>query len=77
AAVYDLMQALERSLDASKGRGGGGSPKGKTAGGGAKPGEDLSELSKDDLYERAQELGVSGRSKMSRKELEQAVRKAS
>jgi DNA end-binding protein Ku len=74
AAVYDLMQALERSLDASK-RGGGTR---KAGGGDEDPGRgDLSELSKDDLYERAQQLGVSGRSRMTRKELEQAVRKAS
>lgn len=65
AAVYDLMQALERSLDASKG------------GSARQGGEDLSELSRDDLYERAQQLGVSGRSRMNRKQLEQAVRKAS
>ncbi len=91
AAVVDLMQALERSLNAprrgqtagdsdrngeekrsrSKGRGGR-APRGGGAGG-----DELGELSKDDLYEKAQQLGVEGRSKMSRKQLEQAVRKAS
>ncbi|MGA2037076.1 MAG: Ku protein, partial [Acidimicrobiales bacterium] len=40
-------------------------------------GVDLSELSKSDLYERATELDVPGRSKMSRQELEGAVRAAS
>lgn len=62
AAVLDLMQALERSLDRS--------PKGKKA-------DDLADMSKDDLYEKAQELGVSGRSKMTREQLAKAIRKAS
>ena len=35
--------------------------------------EDLTALSKTELYDRATELGVAGRSKMSRKELEDAV----
>jgi DNA end-binding protein Ku len=93
APVLDLMQALERSLEGAKGGGRAGrkAPEktsekapAKSAGRkatGGRPGgtgpEDLSDLSKDDLYEKAQELGVSGRSKMSRKQLEQAVRKAS
>lgn len=66
AAVVDLMQALERSLGAAKGDG-------------TRTREEapLGEMSKDDLYGRAQELGVPGRSKMTREELEQAVRKAS
>lgn len=34
---------------------------------------DLSDLSKSELYDRATELGVAGRSKMSRRELEDAV----
>lgn len=51
---------------------------GKSAGtstGGRKKarGEDLSGLSKSDLYERAAEAGVSGRSRMNRAELEKAV----
>ena len=32
--------------------------------------------SKAELYERAQELGIKGRSKMSKAELEQAIRDA-
>ena len=75
AEVLDLMQALERSLDRSKGA------KGRARGRRSSPadgdGADLTDLSKEDLYERAQELGVQGRSKMTRKQLEQAVRKAS
>lgn len=39
-------------------------------------GPDLSELSKSDLYERATELDLPGRSKMSRDELEHAIRSA-
>ena len=66
AAVVDLMEALERSLDTTR--------RGPRAG--AKE-QDLGVLSKDDLYEKAQQLGVEGRSKMTRKQLEQAVRKAS
>lgn len=40
-------------------------------------GADLSELSKSDLYDRATELEIPGRSKMSREELEDALRVAS
>ncbi len=36
-------------------------------------GSDLSEMSKDDLYEEAQRLDVPGRSKMSKDELAEAV----
>jgi DNA end-binding protein Ku len=44
----------------------------------AKGGEgDLGSLSKQELYDKAASLGVQGRSKMSRKQLEAAVRKAS
>jgi len=39
-------------------------------------GADLSELRKSDLYEKAAELDLPGRSKMSRDELEDAVRSA-
>ena len=38
--------------------------------------EDLSDLNKDELYERAQDLDVSGRSKMDKDELKEAVRDA-
>ncbi|MDT0382179.1 Ku protein [Streptomyces sp. DSM 42041] len=47
---------------------------GRSAGGRKKArGEDLSGLSKSDLYERAAEAGISGRSRMNRAELEKAV----
>ncbi|SFS81971.1 Ku protein [Saccharopolyspora flava] len=59
--VIDLTEALRRSVDeARKGRA-------------PKPSEDLSELTKAELDDRARELGVKGRSKMKRAELEQAV----
>lgn len=38
---------------------------------------ELSDLSKQDLYERASELNIAGRSKMSRTELEEAIAEAS
>jgi DNA end-binding protein Ku len=60
--VVDLMAALRASIDAAKGRGGGG--------------QDLGDLSKKELYELAQELDVPGRSKMDRAELADAVAKA-
>lgn len=72
AAVLDLMQALERSLGRSGETGEG---KGRTKR--QRREDDLADMSKDDLYGKAQELGVSGRSKMNREQLEDAVRKAS
>jgi DNA end-binding protein Ku len=60
AAVPDLMAALEESLQRAKGGGG------KRA--------DLDGLSREELYERAQDAGVSGRSQMSKKELIDALR---
>ncbi|MEV4645813.1 Ku protein [Saccharopolyspora sp. NPDC049357] len=62
--VIDLTEALRRSVDeARKGR--------KPA-----PSEDLSELTKTELDDRAKQLGIKGRSKMKRAELEQAVAEA-
>lgn len=62
--VIDLTEALRRSVDeARKGR--------KPA-----PSEDLSELTKAELDDRAKQLGIKGRSKMKRAELEQAVAEA-
>ncbi|SDM67755.1 non-homologous end joining protein Ku [Allokutzneria albata] len=60
--VVDLMEALRRSVEKAR--------KGKT-----KP--DLSELRKSELDAMARELDIKGRSKLSRAELEKAVRKAS
>jgi DNA end-binding protein Ku len=62
--VIDLMSALQESIDRARN--------------GRKRGSDeRSEMSKKELYERAGDLGVSGRSKMSKDELEEAVANAS
>ncbi len=67
--VPDLMAALEATL--AKARGGGG---GK--GGGAKRDPDK-RMSKEELMERARELDIDGRSKMTKDELEEAIAAAS
>lgn len=66
ADVVDLFEALSRSVKSRKG--GGKEPK-KT-----KKKAGLSELSKTDLDKLAREQGVKGRSKMSRAELEKALK---
>jgi DNA end-binding protein Ku len=87
--VIDLMEALQRSLDQAAGRGGEGRAEEKAEGGKKAKGgggkrasgeatvtpiaEDLSELTKAELYERATEQGLPGRSKMSREELLKAL----
>jgi DNA end-binding protein Ku len=77
APVLDLMEALQRSM-AADAAGGKGSAKQKAAT--AKKqvvAADAGSLSREELLERARELGISGRSKMRRDELEAAVRAAS
>ena len=61
--IPDLMAALERSLAQAKGEDHGTSD----------DGDDLAGLSRDELYERAQEAGVEGRSSMSKKQLVDAL----
>jgi DNA end-binding protein Ku len=74
--VIDLMEALQRSIEQAKSGGGAGG--GRRSGSGSGDGKsDLGSLSKQELYEKAADLGVEGRSKMNRKQLETAVRKAS
>ena len=81
--VVDLMQALQASLDRAKGHRPGNrgeeqplrAQKAAGRGTGAPP-EGLEQLSKQELYDLAQELEVSGRSKMSRAELLKAVEAA-
>jgi len=68
--VPDLMAALERSLKEAQGRGGG---NGKRASGDGDGGDDLAGLSRDELYERAQQADVSGRSSMSKQQLIKAL----
>jgi DNA end-binding protein Ku len=80
--VLDLMEALQASLDTAKGHKPGNrkadEPKLKTRkrGDSADQTDDMADLSKDDLYELAQKLDISGRSKMSRKQLAKAVTEA-
>lgn len=67
ASVTDLMAVLEASVqEAKQKRAGAPAP--------ASRGDDLDSLSKDELYERAQERGIDGRSKMSKDELVAALR---
>jgi DNA end-binding protein Ku len=68
--VADLMEALRASVEASKKRASGGPVGGKSEG-------DLEDLSKDELYERAGNADIPGRSKMSKDELIKALLKAS
>jgi DNA end-binding protein Ku len=66
--VPDLMEALRESLEAA--RGGGGSKGAKRS---SRKGDDLADLSRDELYERAQAQEVPGRSSMSKDELIEAL----
>ena len=68
-AVVDLMQALERSLRGGAARAGG------DEAAGSRGDDDLDGLTKEELYSRAQELGVPGRSRMSRDQLLEALRR--
>jgi DNA end-binding protein Ku len=89
--VVDLAAALERSVAAARERRGGESSSGKSTKAAAKSAapsasssgssakeaaEDTDDLSKDELYARAQELKIPGRSKMSRDELAEAIARA-
>jgi DNA end-binding protein Ku len=65
--VVDLTAALRASIERARG--------GKQSQS-AKPKPDVSELSKSELYDLAQQLGIAGRSKMTRQQLEKAVASA-
>ena len=78
AEVTDLMEALRASVEASKQRrrGGEDAPKpdaGHGTGAAADDATALTELTKEQLYDRATRAGVSGRSKMSKEELVEAL----
>jgi DNA end-binding protein Ku len=68
--VLDLMAALQASVAASR-KGSGGSGNGEKT-----DDADLDGLSKDELYDRAGEADIVGRSKMSKDELVAALREA-
>jgi len=82
APVTDLAEALQRSLEATRASRSPAAPqtsksRGSTSRRAATKTRDVSEMSKTELYDLASELDVSGRSKMTRKQLESAVRSAS
>ncbi|MET8468886.1 Ku protein [Streptomyces sp. NPDC006422] len=69
--VVDLTEALRESLERARGgKRSTSSPKKKQS-----AGQELDELSKAELYERASEQGIEGRSKMNRKQLVDALSK--
>ncbi|HEX2205719.1 MAG TPA: Ku protein [Longimicrobium sp.] len=86
--VIDLMEILKRRMreaadedaPAASGGGapsrGGGRSKGSKAADGGDGGEDLDEQSRAELYERAKELDIPGRSSMSKDELVKAIRRS-
>jgi DNA end-binding protein Ku len=70
----DILTALRESLESAQG-----GRKRHTArrnGGGARKGDGLSRLSREELYERAKKADVPGRSDMSKKELIEALESA-
>lgn len=70
AEIIDLMQILKQSLQGEM-RG----PPSRAAGGGRSAGRE-GEESRDELYRRARELGIQGRSHMSKEALAEAIRNA-
>ena len=79
--IIDLMEVLKRSMQAA----GAGGRKAKPAKAGGKKAKaasgdggsrDLESLTKQELYERAQELDIPGRSGMSKKQLVAALRRS-
>ncbi|MEA2322737.1 MAG: end-binding protein Ku [Solirubrobacteraceae bacterium] len=70
-APPDIMAALKASLDRVR-AGGAGAGEGD-GDGDAHGGDDLDDLSRDELYERAQDVEIPGRSSMTKKELIDAL----
>ena len=69
APAPDLMEALQRTLDNIRDGG-----NAREDGGSARDGrEDLERLDREELYQRAQDAGVPGRSRMSKDELVKAL----
>lgn len=80
-AIGDLMEALRASVEAAKQdrKAGAKGPSRRRAEGTPvrRPRDDLARLSREELYERAQRLGIPGRSSMNKDELIAALKKAS
>jgi DNA end-binding protein Ku len=77
AEVSDLAEVLRQSVDQAKGSRKGGTKKSSNAGKSKQPSEsDLAELSKTELDRMARKLGVQGRSKMNRNQLQESVASA-
>jgi DNA end-binding protein Ku len=77
--VVDLTETLRRSVEEARGRSREGGSSGRSSRGQADKGpqdEDLSAMTKSQLAARAAELEIPGRSKLTRDELETAVRQA-
>ncbi|HLS15199.1 MAG TPA: Ku protein [Beutenbergiaceae bacterium] len=75
--VVDLMEALRRSVEASRQhRPGNRSQTGATSTSERPAGQDLSGMSKQELYDLAKEQDIEGRSQMGKKELIAALRGA-
>ncbi len=70
--ILDLMQLLQRSLEGK----GGAPPADAGERNGASRKDDLRERSKAELYERAQEMDIAGRSSMTKDELIEAIRRS-
>jgi DNA end-binding protein Ku len=75
-AIGDLMNALRASVEAAKKERPGATKRDSRKPAGRMK-EDLARLSRDELYERAQRLGIPGRSAMNKDELIAALKKAS
>lgn len=69
--VLDLVAMLQRSL-----RGSGSEPASKPNGNGNPPKASLEKSTKSELYERAQDLDIPGRSSMTKDELIEAIRES-
>lgn len=78
--VVDLLEVLRRSLGEGQEDGGRRGPQraGRKGGGDGATGDagDLSERTKAELYERAKELDIPGRSTMTKEELVRAIRRS-
>jgi DNA end-binding protein Ku len=74
--VVDLTETLRRSVEEARGRGRESAGRSRGQADEAPQDEDLSAMTNSQLASRAAELGIPGRSKLTRDELETAVRQA-